>query len=409
VMSHNAFYLAARYQRAKSFEATASGLLEWDLFDHRTAYEASVRELYVGAFSNGFGLRVGNQRIAWGKGDAVSPNDVLNPRDLRDPVLTDTELRRIPTFAIRSDIELGSSALQLVLQPFFVPDRYDLYGSNWAVIQPTSPEAYRGLFRLLTNLFDPSLHDRVQELFAQTSLPTKPSAGARYTFTGQNLDTSLYYHYGYDSTPRTTLDPTFAMAIGSVDWTTATPSTLKPVLDLLDAGVTPFTATFHRRHHIGIDGVTTIGPFALKLDAGYDTARVFYQPDLESFISPAATGVLSLEYQSGELGKLLLLEGIYNRVVDPLPATGLIGYKRDSEGVAVLARWTVFDVIEGELRAVIAVVPRTTIVQPQLAYRARSGGLMVAVGGLWVQGEALSLGDYFGRNDCVYGLLKYSF
>ncbi len=406
--SRQQLYLSARYQRAKKFAATASGLLEWSLFDHRSAFEATVRELYVGAFYNHVDLRIGNQRIPWGKGDAISPNDILNPRELRDPVLTDPELRRIPTFAARADLNSGNHALQLVVQPFFQPGRYDLYGSNWSEIQPSSPEPYRGFFRLLSQLFDPTLHDQVQQLFAQTSLPRTPSAGARYTFTGHGLDASAYYHFGYGDTPVVTLDPDFAAAISQIDWANATPSTLSPVLDLLDAGKKPFTADFVRRHHVGVDGVTTVGSFAIKLDAAYETRRVFYRPDLVSFTSPSIQAVTSIEYQSGELGKLVLVEGIYQRILDPLPAEGLLGYQQDTAGVALVARWTVFDVIEGEVRAVAVAAPSSTVLQPQIAYKPRSGNLTLAIGGLLMRGEPTSVGDYYGRNDYVYGLFKYS-
>jgi hypothetical protein len=408
VVSHDQIFLAARYQRSNRYAATASGLLEWNVFDTRTAYAASLRELYVGAFWEHLDIRVGNQRIPWGKGDAISPNDVLNPRDLRDPLLCDPELRRIPTFAIRVDASAGTSALQLVVEPFFVPDRYDLYGSNWAVIQPSSPLAYRGFFGLLNGLFDPSLHDDVQQLFAQTSLPTLPSAGVHYTYTGHDLDASVYYQYGYSSTPRVTVDPAFASALSQVDWTTATPSTLAPVLQLLDAGIKPFTATFVRRNHVGVDGVTTVGPFALKLDAAYETRGVFYQPDFTSFTSPFAQAVGSIEYQSGELGKVVLLEAIYQHIFDSIPTEGLLGYKADTAALSLLARWTFFDRIEVELRALEGALPQTTIVQPQLAYHTHSGSWTFAVGGLVMRGEAYSLGDYYSRNEYVYGLVKYA-
>jgi hypothetical protein len=409
ITSNNALYIATRFQRGKRFEASASGLLAWTAYDDRTAYEATVRELYVGVASETAGIRIGNQRIAWGKGDAISPNDVLNPADLRDPLLTDPELRRIPSFAARGDVESGSHALQLVLQPIFVPDRVEVFGSNWALIQPSSPEPYRGLFRVIAQLFDDSSYDQAQQLFARTELPTRPSAGGRYTFTGRNFDASLYYHFGYHRTPEVTLDPMFAGAIMSIDWRTATPSMLAPVLDLLDAGIAPFAATFRRRHHVGVDAVTTVGSIAFKLDAAFDTRRVFYQPDLLSFTAPAAQAVVSVEYQSGELGKLVLVEGIYNRIIDPLPAIGLIGYQRDTLGAAGVVRWTFFDRIEADVRAVFLVSPRTTIVQPQLAYRARSGAITVAVGASLIEGEAPSLGDYFDRNDRLYALVKYAF
>lgn|GEM_PF-1093432 len=407
VESREQLYLAARYQRGKQFEAAASGLLEFDVFDRRTAYVASVRELYLGGIWDHFDLRVGNQRIAWGKGDAISPNDVVNPRDLRDPLLTDTELRRIPTFAVRADVESGSHALQIVVQPFFIPDGYEISGSNWSIIQPTTPEPIRGLFRLIDGLFDPSLHDPAQKLFAQTSLPDRPSGGARYTYTGHNFDASLYYHYGYTSTPEVKIDPRFAGAIAMVDWRTATPSTLAPVLGLLDMGIAPYSAAFDRRHHVGLDGVTTVGPIAIKLDAAYEDKAVFYQPDIESFVTGQTQGVLSLEYQTGEIGKLLLLEGVYTHLTHTPPE--LIGYKRDTYGAAMTARWTFGEVIEAELRAVFEVSPRTVVLIPQLAYRKHSNGFSVALGGLYLHGDASSLGDYYSRNNAAYLTIKWPF
>ncbi len=409
VESRDQLYLAARYQRGKHYEATASGLLELDAFDHRTAYQASVREMYIGGIWDGFALRIGNQRIAWGKGDAISPNDIVNPRDLRDPLLTDTELRRIPTFLVRGDLESGSHALQLLFQPFFLPDGYDISGSNWSIIQPTTPESIRGLFRLINGFFDSTLHDPAQRLFAQTSVPTAPSGGVRYTYTGHNFDASLYYHYGYNTTPTVTIDPQFAGAIAMIDWRTATPTTLAPVLGLLDMGIAPYSAAFTRRHHVGFDGVTTFGPVAVKLDAAYETKAVYYQPDIESFVTGQAQGVLSLEYQTGEIGKLLLLEGIYTHLMHTPPELGLIGYKRDTYGAAMTARWTFFDVIEAELRAVFEVEPRTIVLQPQLAYHRRSNGFTVAAGALYLHGDPLSLGDYYRRNNSAYVTIKYPF
>lgn len=409
VESREQLFLAARYQRGKQYEATASGLLEFDVFDHRTAYQTTVREMYVGGIWDGFALRIGNQRIAWGKGDAISPNDVVNPRDLRDPLLTDTELRRIPTFLVRADIESGAHALQLLFQPFFIPDGYDISGSNWSIIQPTTPESIRGLFRLINGLFDPTLHDPAQKLFAQTTLPTNPSGGARYTYTGHNFDVSLYYHFGYNTTPTVTINPQFAGAIAMVDWRTATPTTLGPVLGLLDMGISPYSAAFTRRHHVGFDGVTTVGPIAVKIDAAYENKAVYYQPDIESFVTGQAQGVLSLEYQTGEIGKLLLLEGVYTHLMHTPPELGLIGYKRDTYGAAMTARWTFFDVIEAELRAVYELEPRTIVLQPQIAYRRRSNGFTVAAGALYLHGDPISLGDYYSRNNSTYVTIKYPF
>ena len=75
--------------------------------DTRTAYEAIVREAQIGIFLPRFDLRIGQQRIPWGRGDAFTPNDVVNSFDLRDQFLIETEVRRLPTFALRGDLSLG--------------------------------------------------------------------------------------------------------------------------------------------------------------------------------------------------------------------------------------------------------------------------------------------------------------
>src|SRR5262249_14399107 len=148
LVARQQLYVHMRYARGRSFEAVASGLLAHTLFEEppagpttsfngfngqatHTNFESSARELYLGLFAQSADLRVGLQRIAWGRGDIISPNDVLNARDLRDPLLAETEALHIPTFAIRSDFDFGGGAsLQLVVQPFFEPDRIDVYGTN---------------------------------------------------------------------------------------------------------------------------------------------------------------------------------------------------------------------------------------------------------------------------------------
>ena len=56
------------------------------------------------------------------------------------------------------------------------------------------------------------------------------------------------------------------------------------------------------------------------------------------------------------------------------------------------ARWTFFDVIEAELRAVVEIEPSTIVLQPQIAYRRCSNGFTVAAGALYLHGDPISLG-----------------
>src|SRR4029453_18242900 len=45
-------------------------------------YEARIWDTYVDLYGSWFDIRLGNQLITWGYADLLSPNDVINPRDL---------------------------------------------------------------------------------------------------------------------------------------------------------------------------------------------------------------------------------------------------------------------------------------------------------------------------------------
>ncbi|MGM0578454.1 MAG: DUF1302 family protein [Myxococcota bacterium] len=67
------------------------------------AYEWKVdsREALVALSPGDFEIVLGRQIVAWGEGDALSPLDVVNPRDLREPGLADLEDLRLPVLATR--------------------------------------------------------------------------------------------------------------------------------------------------------------------------------------------------------------------------------------------------------------------------------------------------------------------
>ena len=418
LVARQQLYVHMRYARGRWFEAVASGLLAHTTLEEPpagqttpfngfngeatfTSFEAAARELYVGLFAQSIDFRVGLQRIAWGRGDIISPNDVLNARDLRDPLLAETEALRIPTFAVRTDFDFGGGAsLQLVVQPFFEPDKIDLYGTNWAGIQPTSDPQLRGFFNLMSQLVDPNAF---QSLLSTGILPARDgsdtSLGARFSWTAPHLDVGHYYHYGFDTLPQITLDPMFAEQLAMIDFKTAKPQDIAPYLTSH-----PLTAKFVRRHHVGTDLVTTFDTFALRFDVAYDSNRVFYTPQLQSFLSDAFTGVVSLEYQTGDVGKLVLVEAVLQHLGTTPPP--LLGYTENNYGAAAVFRWTFADHFETELRSFVGGGPFMYIVRPQLAYKWTS--FAIKAGLVLIGGDPNSIGDFFSRNNTAYVIAKYS-
>jgi hypothetical protein len=415
LVARTQLFARARYARGDFFELNLSGGMSYALAEQgpdrstksfngfngqavASSYEGFLHELFVGFFWHRFDLRVGQQRIAWGRADFFSPNDVVNPRDNRDPFLTETDLRFVPTLLARGDLNFEFGTLEAVVSPFFVPDRGDILGANWAAMQPDAP----GLLRNLANTVPES------SVLAVTTPATdlsEPVAGARFSWSTAGWDVSHYYQYGFDG-PAIALDEQLAGQLSSANLGQVGVGELPVLIDAANRGQVPFQATFVRRHHVGLDAGTTFGPFAMRLDAAYQSRRVFYREDLLSFVSPATLVVASLEYQTGEREKGILVEGLYVHASHQSPVP-LISYDRDTLGVAAVLRWKLREPFSGELRTVAGVHPRTLILQPLLV--ARFNELSIAAGALWLGGADGSLGHYFRRNRELFLRAKYSF
>jgi hypothetical protein len=425
LLSHTQLLIEGHY-RLRSFEAGVSGLLTLSVHELEPAngaafrglngqgayarVEPDLRELYVGESYGPLDLRIGQQRVVWGHSYAFSPNDVVNAHDLRDPMLGEPELRGLPTPLLRADLALGPVNVQAVVSPVLVPDRFDLYDSNWSPIGLDTPVAYRGFLNVLASAVDPSLRPNLQQLLRQTKLPEPftqaTSGGVRVSSTLLDVDVSAYYHYGFDTTPAVQVDPSFAYVLAGTDFAHTRLFDLAPALRAVDAGLSPLRAEYVRRHHVGLDLARAIGPFLLRLEAAYETARVFYALDMSSYVSPALLFVAGLEYQPGALDQLVALELVYVALLE-LPRTPLIAYAAQSYGVAAIVRWPLFGVLSLNLRAIAGIERPSYVLQPAL--RIGFGGLLIDVGVLLLDGESLSFGWVFRRNAAAFAQARYAF
>jgi hypothetical protein len=422
-------FVRLRYAYKRLFELDASGLLSYGVFvgdsppgedwnggnayRTRTAFEGQLRDLYLAAYLPRLDLRVGQQRIVWGRGDAFTINDVWGAYDLRNPLLAETEELHIPIPALRADIDFGLGYIEAVATPFFVGNRYDLYGANWATVQPRAPEPYRALLGLSSALGNDALYDAAQPLLGVTDPPAADfsamQAGLRFALNVHKLDFDAYYQYGYDRNPRLRVDPMFLQALTTLDYVrSGLPGIVNPYLSLLQTGTKPIVSDYVRRHHVGLDVGTTVGPVVLRAEASYDSAAVFPRAsDLQSVVTDTVQAVLGFEYQPGELGKLLIVEGWYMGLISA-PADPLLLTHTNNGGVAALFRWRLFrDHLELEARALVSIEPLYWIIRPQLGYLWR--GLAVRIGMVYLDGEDGSFGAYYKRNSSIYSSIKYSF
>lgn len=432
--SVNQAYLDVRYTRNKSFQAVLSGSLAYtaslvegrageERLDKREVQsmlvEPMLREAYLGFYSERIDVRLGQQRVVWGNSDAFAPNDVLNARDTRNRMQLDSEMVHIPTLAARADLDLGIAVLGIVAQPFFVPDRSSIYGTNWSLVQPDAPRHVRKFFGTHGQGRDPS---EIQAALARVKSSDNAfdgaSIGASLRFHFGAFDATYYYHYGRDRTPFVYLDPAIA---AELDGPNSGPNQFARIYAIQQeksrAYGGPFVVEYVRRHHVGTDLATTAGPLVLRLDAAFDTAMTFYTRDnLNSVARPAAQAVFGVEYQRG-FGKVIVLEASYMRLLGPevpvVPTPNqandgpLLFVKENNIGIANVIRWTFLENIVVETRTVLGVQPFAWVIRPEIGYGA--GAFTVRLGYLAIDGVGGSFGSYYRRNESVYVTTRYTF
>lgn len=434
--SVNQLYIDARYKRGKSFQAVVSGSLAYtaslmegranEAVDSREVesvlLEPTLREAYLGFFSDRVDIRLGQQRIVWGNSEAAAPNDILNARDNRNRLQLDPEMSHIPTVAARADFDLGLAVLGIVAQPFFTPNRTSLYGTNWALVQPDSPIHVRRFFGTYTADRDPSAIQTALVRENTSQMFEGASAGTSLRLNVSGFDTSFYYYYGLDPTPFVYMDPTIARAFESAK-SLANPTgedfevVYAAQRQASAAYGGPFVSRYIRRHHVGGDLSTTVGPVVLRLDTAFDSASVFYTKDnLNSVARPTTQLVLGAEYQRG-FGKAIVVEASYLRLLGPsipiIPtpnqANGgpLLFVNENNVGIANVVRWTFLENLVVEMRTFLGVTPFSWVLRPEVGYTNTT--FTARLGVMLLDGQGGSFGSFYRRNETLYVTTRYSF
>ena len=392
-----------------------SGLVSYDVFaplarrPTRTRFGAELREAWLGFYKERVDLRVGNQRVAWGHGDAFPVNDVVNAREIRDPVLIETELRHVPTFLLRADAALGAGSLQVVVAPFFRPDRYDVYGTNWSFLQTGAPPGYRGFLTALTQPGGLPPEDAGRLLFPDRGAPSDDlsglEGGLRLEWTRGRLTVSHYYHYGVHGTPDFAMDAGLGQALDATDWSAVSADDVRDLAARI--GASPAVRSeWPRRHHLGLGLTTTAGALALRLDTAYEHEGLFYDQRFHGWRSPVVQAVAAVELSSADPGRALLVE-VWQQWLQRTPSPGLLYANRATTALALLARRTWRERVELEMRAVVGASPASYVLRPQVAWKKDAFALRLGL--VLPGGEERSYGDWFGRNRSAYLMLKRSF
>jgi len=171
------------------FEYDFAYLADRDLYDEATldTYEYQVigGETFLSLSLGNLDVTFGRQIVAWGHGEMLSPVDIVNPRDQRDPAIAELDDIRMAVLASRVGLFFEQQRLELMV----IHESY--FGLRAAPLSDLSP--LRGMI-----LDDPSVGMLLQgqELRYDDEPDRFDSQGSqvlgRWTYAGPGIDLALY-------------------------------------------------------------------------------------------------------------------------------------------------------------------------------------------------------------------------
>ena len=196
-------------------------------------FEAMIREAYVDLGAGDWDFRLGRQHIVWGEMVGLFFADVVSAKDMRQLVLPDFDMIRIPQWAARAEYFSGDFHAEGVWIPYMT---YDNICKPGAEFYPFNPPAVPGF----------------QTTIAKEKKPTgldDAAYGARLSWLKDGWDVSGFYY--------TANDPSAAFS----RQTSLATITYQPI--------------HPRIHQLGATLGKDLGPMVLKAEAVYTRDKPF--------------------------------------------------------------------------------------------------------------------------------------
>ena len=383
-------------------------------------------EAYFDFRGDGFDLRAGLQKFAWGKLDERQPNDLLNPEKFYDPVLEEENDRKIGVPAIAPTIDFPESKspylpsqmrLTFVWQPIFVPYLFPDDDERWYPPLGLAPPESEVMGFTVQN----------RSNFVNGDIPSRTwshgTYAARFSGLWRGADFSLYYFDGTDSSP--VLDAT---AVGFVRVDPTNPQRLDVTSD-----VTVFP-TFDRIHAAGGDVAYPLFDATFRLEGAYVAQRNYPRSiadiianetiDTSSLVGlvgkgegevPVTLGPANARRDGVEWGfgadrfvadTFVLLQ--VNQTVVFHNDVNLIISDYETRFTTTLRRSFLDDRLTAELRGLYGMQGVYGLAHPRLTY-AVSDHVDLRVGYVMIDGHANSMVGQYRKNDEGYVRVRYSF
>jgi hypothetical protein len=387
-----------------------------------------VDEAYLGWQLTNADLRAGLQLFAWGRLDGVPPTDVLNPRSYHDPIVSDSEERKIGVPALSgtyyvpvpSEGALSRLEAQLVYVPIAVPPRMALERERWF---PSSAVGGKRITRAqLAGAGIPLASGVPIDLSTESEAPARTfgngAIAARLGGTWRGADWDLYYYGGPETNPDARLTAT---AFPGPNGTLRVASTLEQEHDTI--------------HMFGGDAAFVVGPVSVRAEAAYFMDRPYLRPGIDVLnaaltpetLDQVLAGIarhghrrialeplfVDLDAIEWGIGADLVWEGFrplvqLSQVVPVESAPTLLIGDPDTRITALVRKPILQERVELEVRTVYSIESGGWFALPRVSWVPRDD-LRLRAGYLAIGGLTESLIGQFKNNDQVVLDVRWSF
>lgn len=384
-------------------------------------YETEVWDTYLDFYLNKLDIRFGKQFITWGTADLLSPNDVVNARDLRRGYIERPDELRLPVLALSTTAYAGPFSLQGIWVPVAPTNRFELLEGDYAILGPNAATPVeRRVGTLISALADdPMTALGVAPIVAISSPPDNGirsgELGASASLRTRNVDLHAYFLWGHERNPRIQVAPLLATAIVNSPPADLTAQLVSNAVGGLAAmGTSPVEVDYPRRTHVGAALATRLEPFGLKLEGAYspETTVILVVEGAGAVFSdtrqlPQAAATVSLDYDRGT-SLNVILEGSYIQIID-VPADRRV-FQMPFDHMAMVGsriQWqSSTGLVQLRFLGLVDVLSPSYALKPALRLSGHDNISIEFAAGIYGGPEG-SFGGIAGRNDEVMFTVQY--
>lgn len=370
-------------------------------------FEPMVGDAYLDVYSSWADVRVGNQRVSLGANAALAPADALNPRDLRESLMTgDPEDFMLPVFGVRAQGEWKHFGWLAAYVPFFTPHRSFVFGQDEALVQPALGRA------LDARMINPSVEDALQDRLLETKRPPPWLGDVALRVVRQGrVKVGASWVWLNEKTPRLTVDSQVAALLsGSANGAPVDGAVAASVWNRMQAGEILFRGTYARSHLFSLEASTLVGPGQLDVDVTYTPRTTYVDAAFQPIDKASVTWVVG--YSQSEESPIVYSISYLGIAVPDVGAGERLAFLEPTSAEQK-PRTAVFHLVSGNvavpiwrrrfevsIRAVVEPVQGSFALGPKVSFLGVEGLAVWAAAEIY-DGPALSPLGYFGRNDKV--------